>query len=416
MSCFAAWGLAGNMTDPLVKVFSSVFSMSAFQSSLVQFAYYGAYFALAIPAAFINNRLGYKVGVIIGLALAASGCMLFIPAASVMTYGFFIFALFTLASGLSILETSANPFIMAMGPDTNATRRLNFAQAFNPIGSNLGVFFAATFILPFVNPATAEQRAALSEAELKSIQSSELAAVMGPYVALGALYIAIAIGIFLVKIPPQPQAVERTIPRTSNSRLLRLLKNKRYSFGVIAQYFNIAAQTCIWTYTIHYVMQVLPVDEGEAGWYLQVSLILFLITRFGMVWLMGRIDPRRLMLFMTMLGVAFAALAVLSPNAFGIVGLLGMSGCLSLLFPTIYGIALDGLGEDTKFGSAGLVMAIVGGATMPMAQGWLIDATSASFSYIIPGICFALIALYAVYTIKAKPIEYVEGTIARQLS
>jgi len=204
VSCFAAWGLAGNMTDPLVKVFRSVFSMNNFQSSLVQSAYYGAYFCLAIPAAFINSRLGYKGGVLIGLVLAGTGGLLFIPAAYVMTYSVFLTALFTLAAGLSILETSANPFVMSMGPEHNATRRLNFAQAFNPIGSNLGVLLAALLILPKVNPATAEQRAAMSQETLLATQSEELKAVMGPYVALGLLYILLAVMIGRVKVVERP--------------------------------------------------------------------------------------------------------------------------------------------------------------------------------------------------------------------
>lgn len=411
--CFAAWGLAGNMTDPLVKVFSSVFSMSAFQSSLVQFAYYGAYFLLAIPAAFINSRLGYKGGVLVGLALAASGGLLFFPAAKVMTYGVFIMALFTLAAGLSILETSANPFVMSMGPEHNATRRLNFAQAFNPVGSNLGVFIAATFILPRVNPATAEQRAALSEGELLAMQSDELQAVMGPYVTLAMVYIAIGIGIALVKVPRKPANRQfHVIPKTSNSRFMRLLKNKRYSLGVIAQYFNIAAQTCVWTYTLHYVTEALGIHEGEAGWYLQASLIVFLVFRFLMVGLMGRFDARKLMLFMTTLGVILSVVAMVTGNMIGVICIISLSACLSLLFPTIYGIALRGLGEDTKFGAAGLVMAIVGGATMPLVHGAVIDATSAQFSYIVPGVCFAVIALYAIYTLRAPEEELEEAPVS----
>lgn len=251
VSCFAAWGLAGNMTDPLVKVFRSVFSMTNLQSSLVQSAYYGAYFCLAIPAAFINSRLGYKGGVLIGLVLAGTGGLLFIPAAYVMTYSVFLTALFTLAAGLSILETSANPFVMSMGPEHNATRRLNFAQAFNPIGSNLGVLLAALLILPKVSPATAEQRAAMSHEALLATQSAELKAVMGPYVALGLLYILLAVMIGRVKVTERP--VESAAGESGGpGRLMRLLRNKRYSFGVVAQYFNVSAQTCIWTYTLHW--------------------------------------------------------------------------------------------------------------------------------------------------------------------
>ena len=411
VSCFAAWGLAGNMTDPLVKVFRSVFSMNNFQSSLVQSAYYGAYFCLAIPAAFINSRLGYKGGVLIGLGLAAAGGLLFIPASHVMTYSMFLAALFTLASGLSILETSANPFVMSMGPEHNATRRLNFAQAFNPIGSNLGVLIATTLILPYVNPATAEQRASMSEAELLSTRSSELQAVMGPFVALSLFYIALAVSIAFVKVTEAPVATSGKTA-SSGGRLTRLLGNKRYSFGVVAQFFNIAAQTCIWTFTLHYVTDALGVSDKVAGYWLQASLIVFLVFRFLMVGLMGRYDARKLLLFMCSLGVGLSLFAMVSVNILGVLAIVSLSACISLLFPTIYGEALLGLGEDTKFGAAGLVMAIIGGATMPLVQGWIMDRTSASFSYVTVGVCLSIVAAYGFYTLRVDCEDTATATVS----
>ena len=405
VSCFAAWGLAGNMTDPLVKVFRSVFSMNNFQSSLVQSAYYGAYFCLAIPAAFINSRLGYKGGVLIGLVLAGTGGLLFIPAAYVMTYSVFLTALFTLAAGLSILETSANPFVMSMGPERNATRRLNFAQAFNPIGSNLGVLLAALLILPKVNPATAEQRKAMSHEVLLATQSAELKAVMGPYVALGLLYILLAVMIGRVKVVERP--VESAAGDNGGpGRLARLLRNKRYSFGVVAQYFNVSAQTCIWTYTLHYVTDALGVSDKIAGYWLQASLIVFLVFRFLMVGLMGRYDARKLLLLMCSLGVGLSLFAMVSVNILGVLAIVSLSACISLLFPTIYGEALLGLGEDTKFGAAGLVMAIIGGATMPLVQSYIMDKTSPAVSYITVAACFVVVAAYGVYTLRTpRPVS-----------
>lgn len=403
VACFAAWGLAGNLTDPLVSVFGSVFSMSALQSSLVQFSYYGAYFALAIPAAWINSRLGYKGGVLIGLLLAASGGFLFFPASAAMTYSMFLVALFTLAAGLSILETSANPYVMAMGPRENATRRLNFAQAFNPIGSNLGVLLAAIFVLPHVNPASAEERAALSQEELEVVQSSELQAVMGPYITLALLYVAIAIGIGMVRVPKHAALIsdrKADVAALPGSRLGRLARNRRYSFGVVAQFFNVAAQTCIWTFTLHYVMDSLDVDETVAGYWLQASLLVFLVSRFVMVGLMGRFDPRKLMTLMCVLGVALSLLAVVSGNIVGAVAIVLLSACISLLFPTIYGIALEGLGQDTKYGAAGLVMAIVGGALVPLLQGWTIDVSSPQTSYLVVTGCFLVIVAYGVYVLR----------------
>ena len=405
VSCFAAWGLAGNMTDPLVKVFGSVFSMSNLQSSLVQSAYYGAYFCLAIPAAFINSRLGYKGGVLIGLVLAGSGGLLFIPATYAMTYSVFLTALFTLAAGLSILETSANPFVMSMGPEHNATRRLNFAQAFNPIGSNLGVLLADLLILSKVNPATAEQRKAMSHEMLLATQSAELKAVMGPYVALGLLYLLLAFLISRVRVAERP--VDSTVGNSGGTgRLMRLLRNKRYSFGVVAQYFNVSAQTCIWTYTLHYVTSALKVSDDVAGDWLQASLIIFLVFRFLMVGLMGRFDARKLLLLMCSLGIGLSLFAMVSVNILGVLAIISLSACISLLFPTIYGEALMGLGEDTKYGAAGLVMAIIGGATMPLVQSAIMDHTSPAVSYITVAACFVVVAAYGVYTLRTpRPVS-----------
>ncbi|MBY5924929.1 MULTISPECIES: L-fucose:H+ symporter permease [unclassified Halomonas] len=416
VTCFAAWGLAGNLTDPLVSVFGSVFSMSALQASLVQFAYYGAYFALAIPAAWINSRLGYKGGVLIGLLLAATGGVLFMPASQMMTYSMFLVALFTLAAGLSILETSANPYVMAMGPRENATRRLNFAQSFNPVGSNLGVLLAAVFILPHVNPATAEQRASLTQEALAEMQSAELQAVMGPYITLALVYVVIAIAIAMVRVPPHKALLADSksgVVALSGSRLGRLVRNRRYAFGVVAQFFNVAAQTCTWTFTIHYVTEALGVGSEAAGYWLQASLLVFLVSRFVMVGVMGRVDPRKLMTGMCVLGVALSLMAVLSGNLLGAVALVLLSACISLLFPTIYGISLEGLGQDTKYGAAGLVMAIVGGALVPLAQGWLIDVTSAQTSYLVVAVCFAVIVAFGVYVQRhPRPETSDEGDLA----
>ncbi|MDO4411516.1 L-fucose:H+ symporter permease [Cutibacterium sp.] len=395
--CFAAWGMSTDLTAPLVKVFKSIFSMTNLESSLVQFAYYLAYFCLAIPAALINSRIGYKGGVLIGLSLAACGALLFIPASKMMTYGAFLAALFVLAGGLSILETSANPFVMVMGPEDTATRRLNFAQAFNPIGSNLGVLIATLFILPRVHPLSAAERDSMGQQEMLAMQSDQLQAVMWPYVGLGILYIVLALGISRIKLTGRDEGV---IQSGRKDRLLRLLGNKKYSFGVVAQFFNIAAQTCIWTYTLHYVTEALGVSDKVAGYWLQTSLIIFLIMRFAMVALMGRFDARKLMVTMCLIGVFLVIFAMTSVNIAGAVAIVLLSGCISLLFPTIYGEALKGLGPDTKFGAAGLVMAIIGGALMPPVQAWVLDHTSASFSYVVVAFCFAIVASYGWYTLR----------------
>ncbi|WP_438822276.1 L-fucose:H+ symporter permease [Kineococcus terrestris] len=402
VTCFAAWGTAANMTDPLVSVFRTIFSMSNFQSALVQSAYYGAYFLLALPAAFVNRRFSYKTGVLLGLGLAAAGAFLFFPAAQSMTYGMFLVALFTLAAGLSVLETSANPFVMAMGPEASATRRLNLAQAFNPVGTNLGVLLAAVLILPNLNTATAEERAALDPETLRAVQSAELDAVMTPYLGFGVVLVLIWIGIAAVRMPDHVGTdVEEGHEAHFAATLKRLLANRHYRFGVVAQFFNVGAQTCAWTFTLQYAAEAVGASATEQGIWLQASLIVFLVSRFLMVWLMGYVRAAFLMLLMTVLGVVLCAVAVLAPNLVGMLAVVGLSLCLSLLFPTIYGIALRGLGEDTKFGAAGLVMAILGGALLPLVHGATIDATSATTAYLVPGACFAVVAAYALFSLRA---------------
>lgn len=401
--CFAAWGVAANMTDPLVKVFSKIFTMSTLQSALVQFAYYGAYFCLALPAAFINRRFSYKAGVLTGLGLATLGAFAFYPASQAMSYNFFLAALFILAAGLSILETSANPFVMTLGPTENATRRLNLAQAFNPVGTNLGVFLAATLILPQLNQADAAQRAQMADALLRDIQAAELNAVMLPYVGMACILLLIWLAIALMRVPPSREQVAHNQAEVHFLQTLKqLLHNPHYRYGVMAQFFNVAAQVCTWTFTIQYVQEAIGGSEARAGLYLQYSLLVFLVSRFLMTWLMGFIRPSLLMMILALSGTALALFALLSPNIAGVWAIVAISACLSLMFPTIYGIALQGLGENTKFGAAGLVMAILGGALMPLLQGAVIDRVGTANSFFVPAACFLIVAWYALFDIRRQ--------------
>lgn len=402
VTCFAAWGIAANMTDPLVQVFSRIFSMTTLQASFVQFAYYGAYFLLALPAAFINRRFSYKTGILTGLGCAIAGAFLFYPAAQAMTFGFFLLALFLLAGGLSILETSANPFVIAMGPEGNATRRLNLAQAFNPVGTNIGVFLAATLILPQLNPATDAERAAMPAATLETIQRAELTAVMTPYVGFAVVLLAIWVAIALLRIPTDRESIASDAAGVQfGPTLRRLLSNRHYVFGVVAQFFNVAAQTCAWTFTIPYVIAAIGGTEAQAGWYLQASLIVFLIARFVMVGAMGVIRPAALLTVMAVAGTALCLFAATGPGLAGVWAVVALSACLSLMFPTIYGIALQGLGQDTKFGAAGLVMAILGGALVPLIHGAVMDAQGAALAYVVPGLCFVVVAAFGLFDLRS---------------
>ena len=401
--CFTAWGIAQDLTTPMVAGFKRIFDMSTFQASLVQLAYFGAYFLLALPAAFINQRFGYKTGILTGLALAALGALLFYPASKIMTYNAFLVALFAMAAGCSILETSANPYVISLGPESTATRRLNLAQAFNPVGTNLGVLLASTLILPKL--ADPVDISSLSSDQLHTIRADELGAVMTPYLGLAFLLLLIGIAIFSQKAPTIVEEFPDAGPHEGGTRALGgvLWRQKRYRYGVVAQFFNVAAQVCTWTFLIQYVGQALGGSLEKGGAYLQLSLLVFLASRFLMTWIIGYIRATKVLAALAFLAVALCLFAMSSPNMAGVLAVVALSFCLSLMFPTIYGVALKGLGPATKFGAAGLVMAIVGGAIMPLVQGKLVDATTPAFSFIVPAGCFAIVGLYALYDLRAEP-------------
>ena len=395
--CFAAWGSAANLTDVLVGVFRSIFDMSNFQSSLVQFAYYGAYFSLAIPAALINRRFGYKAGVLTGLGLASVGGLLFVPASNLLVFEFFLVALFVLAAGLSILETSANPFVIAMGPEESATQRLNLAQSFNPVGANIGVLLGAVLILPQITSEAA--KTIMTPEEVEQSQEADLSLVLGPYLGIAAVLLLIWVLILFRKMAtPVEQSHEDGEARSG--AFGRLWQNKHYRYGVAAQFFNVAAQVCAWTFTIQYAQDVVGVPTEHSGWYLQASLIVFLVSRFVMTYLLGIFRPTKLLFVMAALGVALCVTAMFFESMVGLIAVVAISLSLSLMFPTIYGVALRGLGEDAKFGAAGLVMAILGGAVVTPIMGLVMDSMGTALAFVVPGVCLAFVALYALFDLR----------------
>jgi FHS family L-fucose permease-like MFS transporter len=397
--CFAAWGSAANLTDVLVGVFRHIFTMSNFESALVQFAYYGAYFSLAIPAAIINRRFGYKTGVLTGLGLATVGGVLFFPASKLLAFVPFLFALFVLAAGLSILETSANPFAIAMGPESSATQRLNLAQSFNPVGANIGVLLGAVLILPNLTPEAA--KVIMNHQQLRASQEHDLNLVLGPYLGIAAVLALIWV---LIAVRRMTTPVERVQEgdEVRGGVLGRLWRNRHYRYGVAAQFFNVGAQVCTWSFTIQYALDVVGVKTNHAGWYLQASLLLFLVARFLMTYLLGIFRPTLLLFLLATVGVGLALTAMFSQSSVGLIAVVAISLSLSLMFPTIYGVALQGLGEDTKFGAAGLVMAILGGALMPPIQGKIMDQIGTATAFIVPAICLALVACYALFDLRTK--------------
>jgi len=396
-SCFAWWGLANNMTDTLLAAFKRIQSMSDFQTSLIQVAFYGSYFCFALPAAIFIKKYSYKAGVLLGLALFIVGGLLFYPASKTMAYWHFLVALYVLAGGLSILETAANPYIVQLGPEQTGTRRLNLAQSFNPIGSILGILISKVYILSELQQLSADERAALPAAELQAVQSSELAAVMGPYVAVSLVLVAVWLMIAKTKMPSVNEESDFSLAASGR----RLLRNRHYMWGVAAQFCAVGAQIGVWSFMIRYVMNELSLNEEDSSVYYLAGLGLFTVGRFVCTRLMNRYAPRKILGTFSIVAIALCSVVMFVGGYVGVIALVSISGCLSLMFPTIYGLAVSGLGSDTKIASSGLIMAILGGAVLTAIQGQVSDyAGSVNVAYIVPAACFAVIAYYGFYASK----------------
>lgn len=398
---FALWGFANDITNPMVAAFQTLMELPAAKASLIQFAFYGGYATMAVPAALFIRRYSYKKGILLGLALYAIGAFLFIPAAARQSFTFFCFSLYILTFGLAFLETTANPFILSLGPKENATRRLNLSQAFNPMGSLAGMAVASMIVLP--NLLSDKRDAAgnilfpmLSEAEKAEIRLHDLAVIRDPYVALGIVVVVMFVIIALVKVPK----AEGQATMATRGTMKRLWTNKVYREGVIAQVFYVAAQIMVWTFIIHYADN-LGIDKATAQNYNILAMCLFLVGRFLSTWLMKYTDGRRLL---TVFGICAALCTlgtILIVGKVGLYCLIGISFFMSLMFPTIYGTALENVSlEDASLGAAFLVMAIVGGALMPPLQGMIIDCgtiaghPAVNVSYALPLLCFIIVTIY----------------------
>ena len=391
------------MTDTLLAAFKRIQSMSDFQTSLIQIAFYGSYFCFALPAALFIRWRSYKEGVLLGLALFIAGGLLFYPASRTMEYWHFLAALYILAGGLSILETSANPYIVQLGPEETGTQRLNLSQSFNPIGSILGVVISKFFILSELRQLSADERAAMAAEDLRSVQAGELAAVMGPYVTVSVILIVIWILIALAKMPRASEAASGKA-RERGSVASRLLRNRQYVWGVVAQFFYVGAQIGVWSFTIRYVMLELDLNEEQSSTYYIAALVLFAGSRFACTGLMQFVSPRKILASLALAAVVCCLLVALVGGLIGVIALVATSACMSLMFPTIYGLAVRGLGADTKIGGSGLIMAILGGAVLTAVQGQVSDLTgSIGYSYFVPLICFVVIFFYSASVVR-KPV------------
>jgi FHS family L-fucose permease-like MFS transporter len=408
-SLFFLWGIANNMTDTLLSAFKRIMSMTDFQTSFVQVAFYGAYFCLALPAAIYIKKYTYKSGVLLGLGLFAFGSFMFYPASLTMSYGHFLISLYVLAGGLSILETTANPYIIAMGPEKTGTLRLNLAQSFNPIGSITGILLSKIFILSQLNPATESERALMPAAQLNDIQQGELNAVIGPYIGVAVFLILLWVVIKFVKMPKASDAGSELdlIPT-----IKRLAKTPHYLWGVVAQFFYLGAQLGTWSFTIRYVMNELNLNEDDAASYYLYAIFLFTISRFVFTFLMKFISPRVLLLIAALIGTACTMVVIFGSGYIAVYALVGISFNLSLMFPTIFGLAVRGLGNDTKIGGAGVIMAILGGAVFPPIQALVSDAYNIHVSFIVPLVCFIIVAIFGATGAKLEPKlkEAIENT------
>ena len=378
-SLFLLWGLANNMTDTLLAAFKRIMDMTDTQTSLILSAFYGSYFCFALPAALFIRKYSYRAGVVLGLVLYATGALLFFPAAKAASYAFYLVAIYIMAGGCSVLETTANPYIMAMGTPETATRRLNIAQSFNPVGSIAGILVSKYLILDNIS----------------------LYSVSKTYTALGCLLLVIMTVMLFAKMPAGRDAA---IGTSLKATFTRLIANKHYVYGVVAQFFYVGAQVGVWSYTIRIVMQEMGVLEAEASNIFLISMVAFCLSRFFYTWLMKWVRPIKLLAVSGVLSMLCSAAVAFTAGKglVMVIFLVLISLFMSLMFPTIYGTALGGItsGEhpdDSKIAASILIMSILGGALIPSLQGLLSDATSIYVSYLVPAFCFAVVLCYAVF-------------------
>ena len=407
-SLFALWGFANDITNPMVAAFGTVMEISTAKAALVQLAFYGGYATMAIPAALFVRKYSYKKGILLGLTLYAIGALLFFPAAQFEVFGFFLGSLYILTFGLAFLETTASPYILSMGDQRTATQRLNLAQAFNPIGSLLGMFVASKFILVALDSDKRNEAGelifkTLDEAQKTIIRTHDLSVIRNPYVILGFVVIAMLV---LIAVTKMPKRTKTTSYSSATESFKRLFKNGKYKEGVLAQLFYVAAQIMCWTFIIQYAGN-LGISKAEAQNYNIIAMSIFLASRFISTFLMKYVNAKKLLMIFALCAMITTSGVILIEGLTGLYLLVATSAFMSLMFPTIYGIALNGLNEDdTTLGAAGLVMAIVGGALMPILQGLMIDMdkigpfSGVNFSFILPFVCFCFIAVYGYRTLK----------------
>jgi MFS transporter, FHS family, L-fucose permease len=400
---FFLWGIPNNLNDILIRQFMKSFEIDRFQAGLVQFAFYLGYFLLAMPAAQLMRRSGYKAGILVGLCLYGAGCILFWPAAIVARYWFFLTALFVIASGLAFLETAASPFMLQMGDPGNAARRLNFATAFNPLGSISAVFIGSRFIFSGIELKPAQIAAMQAERTYQTYLRSETLRVVAPYLVLGAIVLIWAV--LIARTPFPHTGLDYSQDTLAHDRSKPLRARKHFVFAVAAQFLYVGAQVGTWSYMIPYTIAYTGVGERMAGYWLTGALVAFTVGRFFSAWLLRFVPDTHLLGAYAAANMAVCMVAVLRPGWLGVGSLVVVSFLMSTMFPTIFALGIKGLGTRTKTGGALIVMSIIGGALLTLAMGRIADRVSVAAGYLVPALCFVGIALYAWLGSKPEPEE-----------
>src|SRR5436190_10688524 len=405
---FFLWGIPNNLNDVLIRHFMKSFAISRFQAGLVQSAFYMGYFLLAMPAALLMRRVGYKSGFVTGLVLFGAGAFLFWPAALAGSYGFFLFALFVIASGLSFLETASNPFIAQLGDPDSSERRLNFSQAFNPLGAITGALIDTIFIFSGVELTPQEIAVRQAQHTYEAYLRSETLRVVKPYLVIGAVALIWGMLILWTKFP----AIRSEHEDESGDRghFRELFRYPHFLFAVVAQFFYVGAQVGTWSYFITYVQEYAHQSEKIAGYFLTGTLAAFGVGRFASAWLMRFIVPAKLMGAYCVANIILVAIAVLTPGWLGLWCVFLTSFFMSLMFLTIFAFGLKGLGPNTKLGGSLLVMAIVGGAVLTPMMGFIsVKTHSLAIAYSVPLVAYAVIALYSFWGSHQRSTDVTTG-------
>ena len=396
-SLFFLWAIAHNLNDVLIKQFQKALALDRGQSGFIQFAFYLGYFVMAIPAGIAMKRFGYKRGIVIGLLLYATGALLFYPAAEVQQYGFFLAALFIIASGLTFLETAANPYITVLGPQETSAQRLNLAQSFNGLGTIMGPLIGGLFIFSGVEYTEAEL-VSMSATDLVAYRQAEAEAVQMPYLVIGVLLLVLA---FVFYRTPMPEINESLADHSTKGSRRSLLQHRHLVWGVVAQFFYVGAQVCIWSYFIDYMLvEDTAATERQAAYYLSISLFIFMVGRFLGTLFMRYIAPQKLMALYSVACMILLGVAVVSGGTIGVYALMLVSFFLSIMFPTIFALSVKGLGDDTKIASSLVIMAIVGGAIFPPLMGYWSEAADMQTSFLVPLSCFLVVLAFSIWGYK----------------